>query len=160
MENKKTKETAKRLGKDERYNACPKCGSEVYLYIDESGEYCVGCVECEEHNISTYLLHTPEKNEVDVCRTCWNLWTTGGAYFPEALDKMSVHQGDYVVANTSDGFIEFSGNAAEMFKFLETQDALNDQTLYTIHTVINGRLVNLGLSCLVELSIKHCKAKE
>lgn len=53
MEFKKTKETAKRLGKDERYNACPKCGSEVYLYIYESGEYCVGCVECEEHNIES-----------------------------------------------------------------------------------------------------------
>ena len=154
------KQITKKLGKDERYNACPKCGSEVYLYIDESGEYCVGCIECEDHNVSTYLLHAPEKNEVEVCRACWNLWATGGAYFPEALDKMSVQQGDFAVANTLDGFIEFAGSVNEMFKFLETQKELNDQSLYTIHTVINGRLVNLGLSHLVELTIEHCQTEE
>ena len=160
MENINNKQLIKKLGKDERYNACPKCGSEVYLYIDEEGEYCVGCIECEDHNVSTYLLHAPEKNEEDVCRISWNLWATGGAYFPEALDKMSVQRGDYVVANTIDSFIEFAGKPDEMFKFLSAQKALNDQALYTIHFVAGGRLINIGLSHLVELAIQHCKEEK
>ena len=160
METKNKNQIKKMLGKDERYNACPKCGSYPCLYVDESGEYCVGCIECEEHSISTYLLHVPENFEEDMARACWNLWATGGAYSFESLNEVPVHRGDYVVASKLDGFIEFVGCASEMFNFLSVQKALNKQAVYTIYTILNGRMVNLGLSLLVDLTIKHCKEEK
>lgn len=160
MKNENTKQIIRKLEKGERYNACPQCGSDVYLYIDEDGEYCVGCIECNEYNICSSLKYNPEKNEVDFCRMSWNSWATSGVYFPEALDKISVQQGDYVITNTSDAFIEFAGTSNEIFEFLDARKKLNDQALYMIYTLVNGRLISLGTSHLIELTMQHYKEKQ
>ena len=159
MANKKTNQIICKLGKDERYNTCPQCDRDVYLYIDEDGEYCVGCLKCDEHKVCYDLKFGSEQKEVDMCRMSWNLWATSSVYFPEALEKMLVQQGDYVVTNTSDGFIEFAGKMNEMFEFLETRKKLNDQALYMIYTLVNGSLISLGTSHLIELTIRHYTEK-
>ena len=159
MKNENTKQIIRKLGRDDRYNICPQCGRDVYLYIDADGEYCAGCLECDEHNVCYDLKFGSEQSEVDLCRMLWNLWATSGAYFPEALDKMSAQHGDYVVANTLDGFIEFAGKTNEVFEFFETRKKVNHQALYMIYTVVNGRLIGLGTSHLVELTIKYYKEK-
>ena len=160
MKNKNTKQITKKLGLAERYNACPRCGSEVYLYVDEEGEYCVGCVHCEEHNTSTYLTFVPGKDEIDTCRMCWNTWTTSSVHSPNALDKLKVRNGEYILTDASDGFIVFSGGKNEMFNFLKENFDAGNTELYIIHNVQNGRMYNIGLSHLVELVLKHFKLKQ
>ena len=155
MENKKQIE--RKLGTNERYNSCPKCGHEVYIYVDEDGDYCVGCVYCDAMNTNTYLLYDPQKSDVDTCRLCWNVWATGAAYTPEALKKLNVFEGEFVVTDSSDGFIVCAGNSKTMFEFLASKSTENPQNLYVIHSVRNGRLINIGLSALVALTLKHHK---
>ncbi|MBO5756772.1 MAG: hypothetical protein J6S28_03650 [Clostridia bacterium] len=159
MKNENIKQIICKVGKEDRYNACPQCGREVYLYMDADGDYCVGCLKCDEHKVCYDLKFGSEQKEVDMCRMSWNLWATSSVYFPEALDKMSAQHGDYVVTNTSDGFIEFAGNLDEMFGFLEARKKLNDQALYMIYTLVNGSLLSLGTSHLIELTVKHIKEK-
>ena len=45
------------------------------------------------------------------------------------------------------------------FEFLDTKSKENAQSVYVIHTVRNGRLINIGLSVLVELTIPHYEVK-
>ena len=157
MENKK--QIKRKLGRDERYNACPKCGNEVYIYVDEDGDYCVGCVHCDAMNTSTYLLYDPNKSDIDTCRWCWNIWAIGTSYIPEALTKLNVHEGDYVVTDESDGFIIFAGAQNAMFDFFETKTRENDLNVYAIYNVYNGRLTEIGLSTLVDLTKKHYRSE-
>ena len=159
MKNENIKQIICKLGKDDRYNACPRCGREVYLYMDADGDYCVGCLACDDCHVCYDFKLCSEQNKVDACRMLWNIWATSGEYFPEALEKMSAKQGDYIVTNAIDGFIEFAGRLDEMYDFLEIQKNLNDQALYMIYTIINGRLINHGTSHLIELTIRHYKEK-
>lgn len=158
MKNENIKQIICKLGRDERYNVCPKCGREVYLYIDEEGEYCVGCLECDEYCACYDLANSPEQHAVDACRKFWNLWAVNGEYSLKALDQMPMH-GVYVVTNTSDGFIEFVGNSNNMFEFLDEQKKQNDQALYMIYAAVNGRLLNLGMSHLIELTVSNYREK-
>ena len=159
MENKNTKQITKKLGVDERYNACPRCGSEVYLYVNEDGEYCVGCVRCDEHNTSTYLTYVPDKDEIDICRKCWNIWATGTVYSSEALDRLNVRNGEYIVTDSIDGYIEFAGNKDAMFDFLAQKAKTDPQGIYVVYNVLCGRLFNIGISPLVDLVLKHYKVE-
>ena len=159
MNDKKTKQNVRKLGVAERYNACPYCGGEVYIYVDDQGEYCVGCVNFDENNTSTYLTYFPEKDEIDTCRKCWNTWATGTAYSSRALDRLNVHDGDYILTDESDGFIVFAGGAGRMFDFLRTKYRLIDPEIYVIHYVQNCRLYNIGTSSLVELVWEYTKPK-
>ena len=159
METKRTNQIIRKLGQDERYNLCPQCGREVYLYMDEDGDYWMGCTECGERSICYDHNFASGQNEVDFNRLSWNLWAPNGVYYPETLEKMSAKQGDYIVTNAIDGFIEFAGRLDEMYDFLEIQKNLNDQALYMIYTIINGRLINHGTSHLIDLTIRHYKEK-
>ena len=159
MKNENIKQIICKVGKEDRYNACPQCGREVYLYMDADGDYCVGCLACDDCHVCYDFKLCSEQNKVDACRMLWNIWATSGEYFPEALEKMSAKQGDYIVTNAIDGFIEFAGRLDEMYDFLEIQKNLNDQALYMIYTIINGRLINHGTSHLIELTIRHYKEK-
>lgn len=160
METKRTNQIIRKLGQDERYNLCPQCGREVYLYMDEDGYYWMGCTECGERSICYDHNFASGQNEVDFNRLSWNLWATSGVYFPGALEKIPVQQDEYVITDTSDGFIEFAGKRNEMFEFLEAREKLNDQALYMIYTVLNGSLISIGTSHLVELTLKHYQEKQ
>ena len=155
MKNKETKQIIKKLGSEERYNTCPICGGEVYLYVDDEGEYCVGCVQCEEMNTSTYLRYAPDKNEIDHCRRCWNFWAISGAYSADALKNLKVHDGEYIITALSDGYIEFAGGENDMFKFLRKRSKNGESEIYVVHNVQNGRLYNIGLSTFVDMILSH-----
>ena len=159
MKNETNNQIICKLRKEERYNVCPRCGKEVYLYMDEDGDYWTGCTECGERGIIYDHNYDSAQNGVDFNRLSWNLWMTNGTFSPEVLDMLAVHQGDYVVTNTIDGFIEFAGRVEEMYDFLEKQKCLNDRPLYMIYVIMNGRLVNHGTSHLVELTIRHYNKK-
>ena len=158
MKNETNNQIICKLRKEERYNVCPRCGKEVHLYMDEDGDYWEGCTECGERVIYDHNLVLGQ-NEVDVNRLSWNLWATNGSYSPEVLDMLSVHQGDCIVTNTEDGFVEFAGKVDEMYDFLEVQKELDNQALYMIYVVINGRLFNHGTSHLIEMTMQHYKEK-
>lgn len=160
MKNENIKQIICKVGKEDRYNACPQCGREVYLCMDADGDYCVGCLACDDCHVCYDFKLCSEQNKVDACRMVWNIWATSGAYFPEALEKIPVQQGEYVITDTSDGFIEFAGKRNEMFEFLEAREKLNDQALYMLYTILNGSLISIGTSHLVELTLKHYQEKQ
>ena len=159
MENYNNKQIIRKLSVDERYNICPRCGSEVCLFVDENGEYCIGCANCEDQNINTYLTYVLDKNETDIFRKCWNVWATGNIYSPEILENLNVYNGEYMVTNSEDGYIDFSGNENDMFAFLTEKSKLDKGAIYVIYNVFEEKLYNIGISTLVDIALKHYKVE-
>ena len=159
MKIQNSKQIVRKFGKDDRYNTCPRCGREVYLYVDEQGEYNVGCVNCDADNTAEYRTYVPNEDELDICRILWNTTELGKIYSPAALNEMNVQNGEYVVTNVTDGFIVFAGDQDALFDFLSEKSRMDKQRMYVIRSVLNGKLVNIGISLLVDLALKHYKVE-
>ena len=159
MKNYNNKQIIKKLGTDERCNVCPQCGNEVYLYVDEHGEYYVGCVGYDADNTTEYRTYVPNKDELDICRILWNTMTLGDTYSLTALNELKVQNGEYVVTDATDGFIVFAGNKESMFDFLTQKSKTDPQGIYVVYNVLCGRLFNIGISTLVDLVLKHYKVE-
>ena len=160
MKIKGKEQIVRKLGKDERYNTCPRCGCEASLYFDDQkGEYCIECVNCESDNTMSYCTYVPSLDDLDIARVCWNFEALGDRYSPNVLKELKAQNGEYLVADASDGFIVFAGNQEGLYDFLTRKSKTGDHKMYSLHNVQNGKLYNIGLSILVDLTLKHYKVE-
>ena len=105
------------LTEENRYNACPCCGKEVSLFLDDDGDYCFGCMDCLDANVSTFFLQCPTPNEMALYRPLWNLQALNTMSSQRVLDQIGLKDGDYVVSDTDDNYIVFHGDMRSMMHF-------------------------------------------
>jgi hypothetical protein len=150
MESKNRKRISPILGKKERYNGCSYCGGEVYIYIDESGECCVDCAECDCNNMAINIPYVPSEDVVDTCRKRYNTLVTLEMYSPKALKKMNVCAGEYIVTDMSDGYMVFSGDVKDTLRFLKHKSETEKNRTYEIHFVLENGFYKVGKSFFAE----------
>ena len=143
------------LTKTKKYNVCPHCGHEISLYMDDDGDYRVGCMECNDNNIGTFFSYFPTPDEIELCRPVWNIQALGGTYSQRVLEQMEIQNGDYIVSDTEDNYIVFVGNAEEMIQFVFAKTQSESEAILDVWQILCGKLYNLGRSLLLETAWKH-----
>ena len=145
----------KKFTRVEKYNACPRCGGEVSLYVDDDGDYRIGCPECNGANVGPFFSHYPTQYELELCRPIWNIQALGDTYSQKVLDQLGIQNGDYVVSDTRDNYIVFAGNAEEMIRFVFEELQSERELVFDIHQHLDGKLFALGKSYLLEIAWRH-----
>ena len=145
----------KKLTRVEKYNCCPCCGKEVSLFLDDDGDYCFGCMDCLDTNVSTFFLQCPTPDEMEIYRPIWNIQALGDTYSQKVLEQLGIQNGDYLVSDTRDNYIVFAGNAEEMIQFVFAKAQSESEAILDVWQILCGKLFNLGRSILFEITWKH-----
>ena len=138
------------LGKNERYNTCMCCGGNLVIYVDDDNYYCVKCTQCG-CDIQTEITAQEEHDVVLVCRKNYNELIMKEMYLTSSLALRGLQDGDYILANVIDGYIEFEGGAEDMIGFLK-EGCGAPNGVYVVYQLVHRFFYPVGITSRLDLA--------
>ena len=136
------------LTTSDRYNCCYRCGGGVFLRVGEEDKYQACCSSCGSIT-DLYLVYNPYYNAEAMCRLGYNNMTLYNKFYVRSLNKLNIKNGDYILVDVDDGFIDFAGTIQGVLEFLESKKDVPDH-LYKVYKLVKFEFHQVGFSDLIE----------
>lgn len=136
------------LTTSDRYNCCYRCGGGVFLRVGEEDKYQACCSSCGSTTDLCIAYNPYDYTEV-ICRLCYNNLTVFSKFYAKALKHMSIKDGEYILVDVDDGFIDFAGTIQGVLEFLDGKKDVPDH-LFKVYKLVRFEFHQVGYSDLIE----------
>lgn len=136
------------LTTSDRYNCCYRCGGGVFLRVGEEDKYQACCSSCGS-TIDLSIVYNPHYNAETMCRLGYNNMTLYNKFYAKSLNKLHIKDGDYILVDVDDAFIDFAGTIQGVLEFLDGKKDVPDH-LYKVCKLVRFEFCQVGFSDLIE----------